>query len=174
MVNFEKSGRLSGVLAAPLMLCLGSAALAQAPTVIPAFTFSGGVYHFNYTVTNNSTNDLFDVSLHVPTGAGIIFNLTAPAGYQAAYDSGLGLVDFLEDSSIFATGTPVSGFTFDSRLQPGRNQIDGLTVDSNGNIITTSFIGTTVTPEPGTFALLGAAVSVGAVVMRRRKSRQAV
>ena len=157
----------------PMMLSIGSAVLAQVPTVTPAVTFSGGLYHYNYSITNNSSNDLFDVSLHVQAGPGIILNLSAPVGYQSAYDSGLGLVDFLEDSSTFATGTPVSGFTFDSRLQPGLNQIDGFTVDSNGNIITNSFTGTTVVPEPGTFALLGAAVTAGAMAMRRMKSRKA-
>ena len=172
MVNFGKSGRLSGVVAAPIMLCLGCAVLAQVPTVTPMVTFSGGLYHYNYSITNNSSNDLFDVSLHVQAGPGIILNLSAPVGYQSAYDSGLGLVDFLEDSSTFATGTPVSGFTFDSRLQPGRNQIDGFTFDG-ANIITNSFTGTTVVPEPGTFALLGATVTAGAMAMRRMKSRKA-
>ena len=172
MRKFERGFKWVGIAATPVLLSLASIAQAQIPTVSAAVTLSGGLYHYNYTFTNNSLNDLFDISIHVPTGPGAILNLSAPTGFVAAYDSGLGLVDFLEDSSTFATGVPVSGFLFDSKVQPGLGTIDALTLDSNGNIVTTSFRGVTATPEPGSIALFGAFITAGAFAIRKARSRK--
>ncbi len=45
--------------------------------------------------------------------------LTAPAGFVALYDPGLGIVDFAENTSNFAAGTTTPGFSFESLTAPG-------------------------------------------------------
>ena len=100
--------------ALPLLVCIASLANAQTPTVTGVSSFSSGLYRYNYTITNNSPVELIDVAIHINSGP--VLNLTAPTGYSTNYDVNLGLVDFLENTSVFATGTPVSGFFFDSPL----------------------------------------------------------
>ena len=156
----------------PILLCISSVANAQTPTVTGVSSFSSGLYRYNYTITNNSLNELIDVTIHINSGP--VLNLTAPTGYSTNYDVNLGLVDFLENTSVFATGTPVSGFFFDSPLAPTRFGVfDALTADSLGG--SASFTGTTLapSPEPGSIALLGAAAVSGAFLLRRKRSKKA-
>ncbi len=158
--------------ALPFLVCIASLANAQTPTVTGTSSFSSGLYRYNYTITNNSPNELIDVAIHINSGP--VLNLTAPIGYTTNYDVNLGLVDFLENTSVFATGTPVSGFFFDSPLAPTRFGVfDALTADSLGN--SASYSGTTLapSPEPGSLALMGAAALSGAFLLRRKRAKKA-
>lgn len=156
-----------------LMASVLSAVNAQV-IVSPVVTFSSGLYNYNYTITNNSTDDLFDLSIHVPAQATAIKNLSAPAGFISAFDPGLGLVDYLEDTSTFALGVPISGFKFSSPYAPVAGIFDANLFTTSGSINT--FSGKTVAPapEPGSIALLGAgAVASGLLFNRfRRRTRR--
>ncbi len=172
MVKFQSGYGVASIAVIPLLLCIGSATNAQIPTVAGVSSFSAGLYRYNYTITNNSPDELVDVTIHVNSAA--VLNLTAPTGYSTNYDAGLGLVDFLENTSVFATGTPVSGFFFDSPLAPTRFGIfDALTANNVGG--SASFSGSTLapSPEPGSLALMGAAAISSAFLLRRKRSRRA-
>ena len=158
--------------ALPLLVCIASLANAQTPTVTGVSSFSSGLYRYNYTITNNSPVELIDVAIHINSDP--VLNLTAPTGYSTNYDVNLGLVDFLENTSVFATGTPVSGFFFDSPLAPTRFGVfDALTANNIGG--SASFSGPTLapSPEPGSLALMGAAAISSAFLLRRKRSRRA-
>src|SRR5262249_10049296 len=97
-----------------------------------------------------------------------IQNLTAPAGFQAVYDPGLGLLTFLEDSTLFGPA-PVSGFAFDSPVAPAPTLFSGLVLDGNGGLTTASGSTLGPVPEPGSLTLLCALGSGGILWIRRRK-----
>ena len=143
--------------------------------ISPTVTAIGGaLFHYNYTITNTSaTDDLFDVSIHVIPAIGSVQNLVTPAGFKSAFDSGLGLVDFVEDSSFFTTGTPITGFGFDSKFAPGTGVFDANFLTAAGSINTVS--GRTLTPvgppvpEPGPWAFLASAVVTGGLWFARSR-----
>lgn len=141
---------------------------AQAQLAVDAnVTASGGLFHYNYTITNNNAlDDLFDVAIHVNPTSNAVFNISTPTGFKSAFDPGLGLVDFVEDTNVFASSTPISGFSFDSAYGPASGAFDGnfLSV-GNGQIYTVT--GTTLTPtspvpEPGSATFL---ISAGIATM---------
>ena len=171
MVRPRRNTRLLG--AAGALCALSAAPAARSQQVVPVVAFNNAVYHYAYTVTNNTPDDLFDLTIHVAPGVGMVQNLTAPAGFMTSYDSGLGLVDFLEDTSNF-TATPLSGFAFDSPLAPQQSTFDANLTDGNGNISTLSgpvLAPLAAVPEPGTLALaLLAAPSLILIARRRRAS----
>lgn len=147
--------------------CMGMTAFARADvTVTPTVSFDNGLYHYDYTVANNSADELAILTLTTLPGADTIQNLMAPDGFLADYDSGLGLVSFLEgDTGTFDPGSSVSGFSFDSPFQPGGTTFEALTIEG------ASVVGTTLAPapEPGSIATLGALLATGAAVWRRRR-----
>ena len=118
-----------------LLFPTGAHAQVVTPTVT---TLAGSIYHYNYSIKNTSADDLFDVTIHVRAGAGQIFNVMAPIGFRASYDSGLGLVDFVENTNTFVTNQAISGFTYDSSLAPNPSTFDANFAPPAGGITTTS------------------------------------
>jgi hypothetical protein len=145
------------------------AAHAGTITVTPSVTTAGSLFHYSYTVTNGTGNDMAVLDIAVIPGAGTIQGLATPSGFVSAYDSVLGLVSFLEDSSFFGP-SPVSGFTFNSRFGPGSTTFTGTFTD--GSTLTGATTGPvaalTAVPEPGTPALLAGALA--AVFFWRRRT----
>jgi hypothetical protein len=86
-----------------------------------AVTPLSGAFHYDATIRNNGLIDLTLVSiLDAPIADPLIDpSLSAPAGFVALYDSTLGIIDFLEDTTLFGAGQTVSGFSFNSSVMPG-------------------------------------------------------
>lgn len=82
----------------------------------------GSSYRFDIAVRNDSTEDVALISLvDAPTADPLIGStLVLPTGFQGSYDAGLGIVDFLADTGIFAVGQEILGFRFDAQtFDPG-------------------------------------------------------
>ncbi len=160
-----------------LLLICGTVGIAHAQVLVtPIVTKTAGLYHYNYSISNTSTSDLFDLDIVVPSDAAagfpVILNLTAPSGFVATNDSVLGIVSFLEDTGTFGT-TPQNGFAFDSPLSPGRSGFTANLSPPSGGI--TTFSGATqapVTPEPGSVAIIGALAASGFCAVRRKSRRK--
>ncbi len=105
-------------------------------------------------------------------------SLTAPAGFLALYDSGLGIIDFLEASSIFGAGATVSGFSFRSSTLAGTlfTQFEARNVngDSFLGIITTQVGpgGPSVPDHASTVTLASFAIAFLALARRLSRSRE--
>jgi hypothetical protein len=173
--------RLAGPLAlAGALGALFSAGAARAQvTVAPTVTSTGALFNYSYTVTNFSADDLFTLNINgLPQVPGALTNLTAPAGFQIAFDPGnanspSGIVTFLGD---FMPGSVNSGFSFSSTFGPGTVAFDA--EGSNLNSATPAndtFMGTTLAPVPeaSTVVSLGAGVLLltFCAVRRRRTAR---
>ena len=148
---------------------------AHAQVVTPTVTtLAGGIYHYDYSIMNTGTTDLFDVSIHVHPGANQVFSVMAPIGFTASYDSGLGLVDFLENTNSFATGQAISGFTYDSSLAPKSSTFDANFAPTSGGITTTS--GSTLAatvPEGSSLPLLCSGLgALGVLVFKSKRRRE--
>ena len=176
-----------------LMLLLTPIAARAQVSLTSNVTFNAGLSLFTYTysVTNNlpvlppdpldpltvpNTLALVDLSVPALEGAVLLNPATFPTGFQIVFDSGLGLVSFLEDlendlaptPQSFAPQTTVGGFTFNSPFGPGNTSFTA-TVLPAGNTISGSTQGPGgVIPEPGTLTLLGIALSPGLFAARRR------
>lgn len=166
MTRRMQYGRLLAAAGALCAFLAPGAARADLVTVIPTVTPNGSLYHYDYAITNNAPEDLAIVSIPVLPGPDTIQNLSTPAGFLGSFDSGLGFVDFLGDLDVFAQGTTLSGFMFDSPFAPGPSVFQALSVSG------TSFVGSTSAPvpEPGSFALMGAAASTGLYALRRHRA----
>jgi len=156
---------LAGALGA---LFSAGAARAQVQVTAAPITFTGGLFSYNYSITNLSGADLAVVNLDgLPMVPGALSNLSAPAGFQISpYDPGVGIESFLSNTQAFTSGSTISGFSFTSAFGPGTVAFD--TLDNNGG----TFNGTTLAPVPeaSTLVSLGAGVLLltFAVVRRRR------
>jgi hypothetical protein len=125
----------------------------------------GGVFSFNVSVTNSGPDDVVRVSLlNGPTGDPLVMP-TAPTGYLASYDSGLGILDLLEDTQPFASGTTTQFFTFNSTTSSGFDFTSFEYQRTNGDV----FTGIASVPEPSRGLLLMASLS--GLIMVRRKPR---
>jgi len=147
------------------LLAVAGAARAQI-LVTPSVTFASGLYSYDYTIANNSSDDIYDIAINVTPGAGTILDLTVPTGFLGNYDPGFGIVDFLSDSSVFGAGTALGGFTFESPLPPAPSTYAALTLD-----ITTFGPTQSPVPEPGLPALIAGIGSVGLIGWRQAKRR---
>jgi hypothetical protein len=136
-------------------------------TVTPVVTpEGGGLFDYDYTITNETGNDLPVLDISVTPGL-TIQDLQAPAGFLTAYDSGLGLVSFLEDTGAFGP-TPLSGFEFDSSVPPGPTTFTATFFDGSTTTGTTQG---PVVPEPASFTLFAAGGAVMLFLRRRRQDR---
>jgi hypothetical protein len=144
-------------------------------TVTPSVTAIAGGFNYSYTVSETLTNslgdDVFLIDIPVVADPSAVTNLMTPAGFESAFDSGLGLVSFLEDTTDFSS-TPQSGFSFDSPFAPGSVTFSASVLSStNGDIYTTSGLTTSPAPapEPGYLGLF--VCLVPAIFLYRRFRR---
>ena len=147
----------------------------QDVTVVPTTTFDDGLFHYDYTISNNTTNDFLLVTLDVAAQPNAIQNLATPDGFVAIFDAGLGLLDFGgEDSPGFSAGSTFTGFEFDSPFQPEVSSFTALRLDTNENPVT--FTGRTsaptAVPEPSTIA--GLAIASTMLLFRRKRAGKPV
>ena len=89
---------------------------------------------------------------------------------MSAYDSGLGLVSYLEDTSLFTTA-PLSGFTYDSDFAPMTSTFDSNFAPLAGGITVTSGSTLAAVPEPGSVALFASMGAVAGFAARRKQRR---
>jgi hypothetical protein len=154
-------------------LFLSAYGLASAATITvdPVVSFSSGQYQYSYTITNPTPDDSFLIDIPVPADPAAIDDITVPAGFESAFDSGLGLVSFLEDTLMFGP-TPTAGFSFDSPIGPGAVLFTATLVSSvDGSLYTLSGPTTApAVPEPATFPLVAAA-GLGLVSLGRKSKR---
>lgn len=144
-----------------LVTLASSLAAGATITVAPTVTGSAGSFLYAYTITNNTPDDPFVIDIPVLNVANSVTNLTAPTGFKASFDSGLGLVSFLEDTAFF-TSTPVSGFSFRSPFGPGPTTFRATTLSSStGNVFTISGPTQGPVPEPGYLGLVALSLFAG-------------
>ena len=105
-------------------------------------TAINGGFLYSYMVTNNTDRELVIISIEVPSDPAAVANLTAPAGFAASFDSGLGVVDFVMDTSTFSGMSTVGSFTLESPL--GAGPVNFTALDMDGGELT----GTTEGPAP--------------------------
>jgi hypothetical protein len=159
------------VLTALLLVALASpagAVLIVEGTVSPA---GGGLFHYEFTVTNDTPDDVILVSLvdGPLNDLDLDASLVAPPDYLASYDPGLGIVDFLEASALFAAFGSVGGFAFDTSAGPESGffttfeAFTALGDPLNGDVV--------LIPEPSTFVLLLTGLAALATRTRRMDAR---
>lgn len=168
MTHLQRLRGLAATCSTLGLLALAGAAQAQIQ-VTPSVTFASGLYTYDYTVVNNSSDDVFDIAINVTPGVNTVQNLSVPVGFMSAYDSNLGIVDFISDTSLFGVGTTQGGFMFDSPLAPGPSSFAALTL--NGTVIGTT---QSAVPEPGLPALLAGCGVFGLMGWRTARRRRAV
>ncbi len=164
--------RIFGKLALVITVMMAGMWMSQASradlVLTPNITSSGGVYTYDYNIMNDTSSDLALVNLYVPMGQDQIWNVMTPSGFQGVYDSGLGIVTFLSDSSTISSGFQGDGFSFQSNDAPGTINTSALTI--NGQ----SLVGSTAgpVPEPGSLAAMTAMSSIlGLSLLRTRRKR---
>jgi hypothetical protein len=175
---FQKSKLLSllGALAG-----LSLAPQTQAQVTAPVISYvanetSPGLWAFNFSVSIPGTDDFSIISVtDAPAGDGLIAStLTAPADFAASYDSGLGILDFIEGTQPFMAGSVTDGFTFQTTANPFAffTTFEALTV--NGGFATGSIVGTVnPIPEPAHCAAVFVGVA-GLLIARKRMNRAAI
>ena len=162
-------GRL---LCAAVVLFTASAIATAAPIAVNATVTSlGSLFHYEYSITNNTLDDVFIIDVTTPKSLTAVTDLKAPMGFQIAFDSGLGLVSFIEDSSHFAA-IPTLGFSFDSPFAPVASVFNATVV--NGTSVVYNLTGPTespaAVPEPGTAPILAILALALPVLLRRRRN----
>jgi hypothetical protein len=153
-----------------IVLFLAASVFATADSVVvtPTVTSIAGGYEYSYTITNNTPDDPFVIDIPVPADPAAVFDLTVPSGFKSAFDSGLGLVSFVEDSSYF-TSTPQSGFSFDSPVAPGSVMFQATVLSSStASLYTISGPTLAPVPEPAYLSLSLLAGFVGLLIYRRK------
>jgi len=143
-----------------LLLFTSALAFGDPITVSPVVTQSGSTFHYDYSISNTTGLDLPVLDVAVTPGP-TVTNLMAPAGFQSAFDSVLGLVSFLEDTDVFSP-SPISGFMFDSLVGPSSTSFTATLLDANFNVSTMSGstigpAGSAAVPEPASLWLLAIA-----------------
>jgi hypothetical protein len=145
-------------------------AVSRSPAAVVDFelviTPLGGSFQYDATIRNNSPLDLTLVSIvDAPPGDPLIDpSLTTPAGFIGLYDSGLGIVDFLEVTSTFPVGVTVSGFQFISSSLPPAFFTTFEALDINGDSISGS-ITIVNAPPNGTVDDSGSTLALAALAV---------
>ena len=130
-----------------------------------------GAYRYEVSVENTGPEDYVIVSIPDAPLADprIDPSLAGPAGFLTNYDGGLGFVDFLEDTDIFAAGSVSGPFSFESLAGPGQafSTFEALTTVGGS---TTGPIRWVVVPEPAAAtAVVALGLFSGALIWRRRR-----
>src|SRR6185503_20563400 len=116
-MNTRKQPLLPAIASALILtLCLVAQTVTAQVNVDAIVTPLIGSFRYDISVSNNAGEDLALVSIvDAPIGDPLIDpTLVTPAGFLGSYDGGLGFVDFLGDTDLFAAGSTVSGFSFES------------------------------------------------------------
>ena len=145
--------------------------VAAAQTATAAFVVNlmptalgGGLFQYNVSVTNTDADDYVRVSLlNGPLNDTFIVP-NAPFGFMASYDSGLGIIDLLEDTDLFAAGSTKGLFSFQSTGAPGFSFTNFEAQKINGDL----FTGATAVPEPNRGVLCMAGFSMLMMIRKRR------
>lgn len=152
-------------------LCLTFAEPAQSAataTVGISVTDIGmGIFQYDLTIANTGTEDISIISINdAPLNDTIILTtLQSPPDFFASYDPGLGIIDFLEDTSTFTAGSVTTGFAFQSDTAPDTAFQDFSGFTTLGEPVT--FSANAVVPEPSVAALAFAGI-IGLLMRRRR------
>lgn len=165
--------RLSRYTLGLAVLALSSVAMSGGTiTVSPTVTGSVGAYLYSFTITNTTLDDPFIIDIPVPKLSNAVSNLTAPAGFKVAFDSGFGLVSFIEDTALF-NATPRSGFSFTSAFVSGATSFKATTLSATtGNVITVTgpTLAPSQVPEPTSgILLLLSGIAIGVANWSRPK-----
>lgn len=131
----------------------------------------GGVFSYQYSIANSGPEDLAVVSItDAALGDPLIgATLQTPAGFLGSYDPGLGIVDFLSDTSVFGAGTILSGFGFMSMSSALNQFMTFEALSLNGSLITgTVDLIASPVPEAGTFWVAGLGL-VALVISQRQR-----
>jgi hypothetical protein len=158
-------GRLApgGVL---LIAGLATQTALAVPTVnMTVSPLAGGIFQYQFSVSNSGPDDLAIVTIiDAPLADSLISStLVHPTGFLASYDPGVGLtfglVDFLEDTSPFQVGTTVSGFGFQSGAAPAAhfNSFEALSIEGEFFAGAVQRVSSTVPEGAPTLVLAGIA-----------------
>ncbi len=159
-------------LAALLYTLVPNSAHAASLTVTPTTTSENGLFHYDYTISNDTSNDFLLVTIDVAAQPDAIQNLVTPTGFFSNFDAGLGLLDFAgQESTGFTAGSTFTGFEFDSPLQPRASSFTALRLDANENPLTLTGRTPAPVPEPSSTAGLVALVP-GFFILRRFSARR--
>ncbi|MFN0128514.1 MAG: hypothetical protein ACKV19_17715 [Verrucomicrobiales bacterium] len=163
------------LLSASVMLALTLGAPPVRAVVVDAtVTQLSGSYLYEISIHNDETEELAFVSLvDGPLADPLIDStLTTPVGFIGNYDSGLGFVDFLADTSSFLPGLTVDGFSFESLTGPEDGYFMSFeALDILGNPYSGS-VNITVrgVPESGGTLMTSALVCAALAFIRRRRA----
>lgn len=161
-----KTSTLTFGLLALIIPLASHAALFLNGTVTPL----AGSFRYDLSVQNTGPEDYVLVSItDAPLADPLIDpSLSGPAGFLTAYDDGLGFVDFLEDTDLFAAGSVSGPFSFESLAGPGP-AFSIFEAYTTGLDLTTGRIQWTVVPEPAAAtAIVALGLLSGALIWRRR------
>ncbi|HEX9581259.1 MAG TPA: hypothetical protein VF970_09175 [Gemmatimonadales bacterium] len=150
-----------------LLWGLAATATADLAVVLVPTPLGGGVFQYDVSVSNTGPQDVVIVTLaDAPISDPLIEpSLIAPPGFVASYDSGLGFIDFLESTDLFAVGTTHGGFAFQSSASPPTHFTSFAALDLDGGFISGAI---TVVPEPVGAVLALSGLAVLAMVRGRR------
>lgn len=128
-----------------------------------------GVFRYDVSIENSGLEAIAIVSLtEAPLNDPFIGStLATPAGFLGSYDSNLGIIDFLEGTSLFAPGTTTDGFSFESTASPFDNffqNFEAFTI--NGGMMAGNI---QVVPEPSGALLL--VLGLALWLQRRKQTR---
>lgn len=161
--------------AAILVMTLGAPS-AKAVVVHGVVTQLAGSYLYEIFVLNDEAAELLIVSLiDAPLADPLIGpTLTTPVGFLGNYDSGLGYVDLIADTTSFLPGSTVDGFSFESLAGPGTGYFTTFeAIDASGNPysgpVTLTVNGV---PETGGTLMMSGLVCAALGLLRRRKTAQ--
>jgi hypothetical protein len=151
------------------VLLVGMATTAGAALMVnlASTPVGGGVFQYDVSISNTGPKDVVVVTIgDAPVGDPLIGpSLTVPVGFFPSYDSGLGKIDFLEDTELFGVGTTHGGFAFQSSASPPANFTAFEALDLDGGFISGSI---TVVPEPTGIVLALSGLAVVAMLRGRR------
>jgi hypothetical protein len=152
-----------------LGLALLAALPAQAQLIVQSSVSpSGGMFRYEYQISNQTSADFSIVTLGglVPQAA-TVQALASPAGFLASFDSGLGLLSFIEGTQPFLAGLTSGTFSFESPYAAGPGTFEAIDIMGGAALGQVAFVPAAAVPEPSTYALIGALLLLGLAARRR-------
>lgn len=130
-----------------------------------------GSFRYDLSIGNTGPTDVVLVTfVDAPLDDALIDpSLVAGDGFVASYDPGLGFIDFIEDTALFASGTTTNGFSFESQSGPGPgafSTLDALDVDGESIPVDLQL---TLVPEPGACGIGVIAAAMGVLGRNTRR-----